>query len=282
MILIDYSGIAISNVIVQKLDLDENLIRHMILNSLRMYRKKHRAKYGELVICCDAGGNWRKQVFPLYKAQRKDARDAGTFDWDRLFEITNTVLEELEEYFPYKVLKIHGCEADDIIAALAYNTQEFGQMEPVLIVSSDKDFVQLQRLSNVDQYSPMKKSMVTEANPRTLLMEHVLKGDVSDGVPNVLSADNCLAEGIRQTPLTAKKKKALLKDPSSLGPEVVRNIQRNIQLIDLSKTPAALKAEIINSFESQDKTGNKEKVMGFLAAKDCKLLIEDLGDFIND
>jgi hypothetical protein len=60
MILIDYNAIAISNVVTQKLDIDENLVRHMILNSLRMYRSKHRAKYGELVICTDGSKNWRK------------------------------------------------------------------------------------------------------------------------------------------------------------------------------------------------------------------------------
>ena len=64
MILIDYSAIAISNVVTQKLDIDENLVRHMILNSIRLYRTKYQASYGEIVICTDGMKNWRKDVFP--------------------------------------------------------------------------------------------------------------------------------------------------------------------------------------------------------------------------
>ena len=46
---------------------------------------------------------------------------------------------------PYQMLKVSGAEADDIIATLVESTQEFGQHEPVLIISGDKDFIQLQR-----------------------------------------------------------------------------------------------------------------------------------------
>ena len=137
MILIDYNAIAISNVVTQKLDLDENLIRHMILNSLRMYRSKHHDKYGELVICTDGMKNWRYDAYPHYKFKRKDARKESKMDWKELFRITNMVLDEIEENFPYRVVRHERCEADDIIAALCENTQEFGKNEPVLIAASE-------------------------------------------------------------------------------------------------------------------------------------------------
>lgn len=280
MILIDYNAIAISNVVTQKLDLNEDLIRHMILNSLRLYRKKHKAQFGELVITTDGPKNWRKDVFPQYKFKRKSMRDDSKMDWDELFRITNLIFEELTENFPYKTIKHDRCEADDVIAVLCEYTQEFGNWEKTLIVSSDKDFVQLQKFDNVYQYSPMKKKMIKEPNPRLQLMELVLKGDTSDGVPNVLSGDNVFVNGDRQTPLSAKKKEALINDQLALGDEVYRNFQRNKILIDLSSTPEQFKKEIINNYESQDKSDNKKKVMNFLIQKRCRYLLEDTGDFL--
>ena len=81
MIIVDYSGIALASIIINK-TFDEQLIRHMILNSLRMYRTRYKEEYGELVLAVDASNNWRKTAFPQYKASRKKlflARRHGTF-----------------------------------------------------------------------------------------------------------------------------------------------------------------------------------------------------------
>jgi len=284
MIIIDYNGIAIGNIITQRLDIDENLIRHMILNSIRMYRKKFKDKYGEVVIAADAGNNWRYKVYPQYKASRKTSRKESKMDWNEVFRITNMVYEELGENFPYKTIKIDGCEADDIIAALAYNTQEFGQHEEVMIVSADKDFAQLQKFSNVAQFSPMTKKYITVEHPRKQLLELILRGDTSDGVPNVLSDDNVFVEGRRQERLTSKKMEAIMQDLDDgellYAASWYRNYQRNEQLIDLSQTPSALKEEIINSFNDQDKLDYRGKVLPYLIANRCRRLIDDIGDFI--
>lgn len=281
MILIDYNAIAISNVVTQKLDLDENLIRHMILNSLRLYRSKHRAKFGELVVCTDGMKNWRYDAYPHYKFKRKDARKESSMDWGELFRITNMVLDELEENFPYRVVRHEKCEADDIIAALCENTQEFGKNENVLIVSSDKDFVQLQKYNNIHQYSPMKKRFIVEETPRKQLMELILKGDQADGIPNCLSGDNVFVDGIRQSPLRKKILEQLIEDPKSQGEEIYRNYQRNKKLIDLSETPDQYKQEIIYTYEQQDKHNYKGKVFPYLVDKRCRLLLEHVEDFVN-
>ena len=81
MIVVDYSGIAISSIFTQRLNVSESLIRHMILNSLRMYNVRHRKEYGNMVLACD-GGSWRKEIFPQYKAHRKASRDSSGLDWD--------------------------------------------------------------------------------------------------------------------------------------------------------------------------------------------------------
>ncbi len=284
MILIDYNAIAISNVVTQKLELDENLIRHMILNSLRMYRSKHHQKFGELVICTDGQRNWRYDVFPNYKYKRKDARKESKMNWTELFRITNMVLEEIKENFPYRVVEHERCEADDIIAAICEDTQEFGKGEDVLIVSSDKDFVQLQKWKNIHQYSPMKKKFIKEDYPRKQLLELILKGDQADGIPNVLSADNVFVTGVRQTPLRQKKIDEIIEDLDEgellYAASWYRNYQRNEKLINLSMTPGDIKKEIIYSYDGQDKTGNKKKVFPYLIEKRCRRLLEDVKDFI--
>ena len=284
MILIDYSGISIAPIAMGAVKWDdENLIRHMILNSIRAYRKKFKS-YGDVVIVADNGGNWRKDVYPEYKGKRNKNRDESKIDWDVAFQNINTVLDDIRENFPYKVIKQYGCEADDTIAEITKWTQEFGNYEEVMIVSSDHDFIQLQKYGNVKQFSPSTKKFVKDDNPRLYQMEHILKGCPGDGVPNVLSDDDTfLVEGKRQNVLSAKKKAALMEDPKALGEDVYRNYLRNKKMITLtedSACPESVKQEIINSFESQDPSGNSKKVMNFLIKKRCRLLLECVGDFI--
>jgi hypothetical protein len=283
MIIIDYSGISIAPIVMGQAKFnDENLIRHMILNTIRMYRQKFK-KYGEIVIVADAGGNWRKEVYPEYKAKRKQNREESKIDWDEAFRIINMILSELKENFPYKVIHQWGCEADDAIAEIVKWTQEFGNHEEVMIVSADKDFKQLQKYNNVHQFSPMTKKLIKVDNPRLELLEHILSGDTGDGVPNVMSDDKVFAEGRKQNTLTAKKKEALVKDPHALGEEVYRNFLRNKKMIDLteeSAIPDNIRKEIISTFETQNKSENSKKVLNFFIKNQCRNLIEVLDEFI--
>jgi len=283
MILIDFNGIAIGNVVVQRLAADENLIRHMILNSIRMYRQKFHREYGEVVIVADGAGNWRKDVYPQYKASRKKSRDESSIDWTEMFRIINMIRDEIRDNFPYKVMHQYGCEADDVIAQIALETQEFGKHEPVMIVSADKDFIQLQKYDNIKQFSPMTKKFVKHSNPRLYMMEHIFRGDGGDGVPNVLSDDNVFVDGRRQSPVTKKKIEAWIQAEDlqqAMGNDIYRNYLRNKKLIDLTETPNSIKQEIINTYESQDQSKNKSKVFNYLIQKRCKLLLESVQEFI--
>ena len=280
MILLDYNAIAIGNFVVQKVAVDENMIRHMILNSIRMYRQKFGKEYGEMVIVADGMNNWRKDVFPNYKVKRKKNREESSIDWTEAFRIIGMIRDEIRDNFPYKVVHQDGCEADDSIAHIAMSTQEFGRYEPVMIISADGDFKQLQVHKNIRQYSPLTKKLVVEKNPKLELANKILKGDSGDGVPNVMSDDNVFLESRRQSILSAKKREALLDDPMALGEEVYRNYLRNKKLIDLSETPAPVVNNIINTYDSQDPSSNKGKVLNYLIQKRCKLLIESVGEFI--
>ena len=285
MILIDYNQIALSNIIVQKLN-DENMIRHMILNSIRMYNKKYRDQYGQMIICCDGPNTWRKQYFPEYKAARKKNRDDSSVDWQEIFRILNLVRDEIRENLPYKVIHLDGCEADDIIGTLALQTQEFGKDEPVKIISSDKDFIQLHRFKNVSQFSPMQKKEVSDKNPHIYRFNHIIKGDAGDGVPNVKSADNVFVEeGLRQTPIRAKQIEEWLDNSERLSEvmdsEVYRNYQRNKKLIDLTEIPQNISESIINTFNNSKKP-MQMKVLNYLIKKRCNLLIESVEEFYNN
>jgi hypothetical protein len=284
MIIVDYSGLAIATIVVNKVD-DEDLLRHMILNSLRQYRVKYKKDYGELVLAIDGKNNWRRGYYPQYKANRKKKREEDSFDWARAFEIMHDVKQEIMDNFPYKVIEVDECEADDVIGTLCENTQEFGEYEDVMIISADKDFLQLQRYPNVNQYSPLLKKEYKEEAPLVGLQEKILTGDAGDGVPNILSDDDVFVEGRRQTPLSKKKKEAIKEDLAEgellYAASWYRNYQRNETLIDLTKTPDRLKKQIIEKYNSQDQWHNKGLVFPYLINKNMKMLIESVEEFIN-
>ena len=196
----------------------------------------------------------------------------------------HTIKDEIRENFPYKVIHLEGCEADDIIGTLVEHTQEFGNHEEVMIVSSDGDFKQLQRYDNVKQFSPLMKKIIVDDNPRLNLQEKILTGDAGDGVPNVLSHDDTFVNGERQVPLSKKKKQTIIEDLAEgellYAASWYRNYQRNETLIDLTKTPQDLKQKIINNYEEQDPWNNKGKVFPYLVSKRMNQLIESVQEFI--
>jgi hypothetical protein len=281
MLLIDYNGIAIGNISAQKLAIEENLLRHTILTTIVKYRNKFKAYADNTIVICDGGGNWRKDTFPEYKGVRHASRDESTIDWKELFRISDLLLTEMKENLPWKIFKHRGCEADDVIAQLVYNTEEFGKHEDIMIISADKDFIQLQTNKNVKQFSTVTKKLVTDPNPHEYMKNHVLGGDGGDGVPNVLSDDKCFIERRRMVPLTKKKRELLLADPHALGEEVYKNYLRNKKMIDLTQCPEDVKHMIISDYDSYfDEKKNKRKVMTYLTQKRCRMLLEKIEGFM--
>jgi len=279
MILIDLSQIMVASTMMSmgkdQSQVDISMVRHMVLNSLRMYRSKYHEEYGELVLCCDGRHSWRREHFPQYKASRKTNRDADSRDWTQIFECLDTIKSELREFFPYKYIEIEDAEADDIIGFLA-KTQD----ERIMIISGDKDFIQLQVRDNVDQYSPITKKIVYDVNPAKYLKEHILRGDSSDGVPNFLSADNCIVDKIRQTPITKKKIELWIdQDPEDFcNEEQLRNYHRNMKLIDLQYTPSNIANQVGKQFNEVPK-GKRSGLLNFFIERKLNNLIESIGEF---
>jgi len=282
MIIFDYQQVAISNLMEQigssKTAVDEGLVRHMILNTIRTYVKKFKESHGpEVVIACDNKNYWRREIYPHYKAGRKKARDASGHDWNNIFECLNRIRDELKDHSPYKVFSVDTCEADDIIATLV---QKYSATQKVMILSSDKDFAQLQKFSNVEQFSPILKKYIKEPLPAAQLKQMIIRGDKGDGIPNILSMDDVFVTGGRQKPITeAKIINWMNQEPREFcNDEMLRNYFRNETLIDLTKIPERLTNDILHTYENAI-GHSKQDFLNYMIANRLKNLIEVLDDF---
>lgn len=292
MILIDMNQVMISNLMVQLThgkELEEDLVRHMVLNSLRMYRTRFYKEYGELVLCYDSKNYWRKKVFPYYKGTRKRDREKSSHNWSNIFDILNKLRDEFKDYLPYRIVDVDGAEADDVIAVLAkhqgtVNIRLQNNMQPpakVLVLSGDKDFIQLQRFKFVKQYNPIQKKFVAAGDPKAYILEHTIKGDRSDGIPNFLSDDDTFVENKRQKPLSKKNIDMWL----DMSPEqfcrddkTMQQYNRNRQLIDFSYIPKEVEQSIIDSYESiiPQKRG---KLYEYFAMHGLNEMLDKIGEF---
>jgi predicted Zn-dependent protease with MMP-like domain len=279
MIIVDFNQVMISNLMSQlgnhtNIPLEEGLFRHMVMNSLRSYNQKFGEEYGEIIIACDDRNYWRKQMFPYYKANRKKTRDASEIDWSLVFASFDKIKQELKDYFPYRVIQVETAEADDIIATLC----SFKWDEKVLILSGDKDFIQLHD-DVTKQYDPIRKKWINHDNPVGYLYEHILKGDQGDGIPNILSDDDVfVVDGKRQKPLTAKRIDEIAKTTIDGSHPLWRNWVRNSYLINLKRVPQNLKDMIMVQYLEQ---ANKDrtKIFNYFITYKLKHLTEHVGEF---
>jgi hypothetical protein len=297
-VLIDWSGLALANVLGQQALLKgassekiTSICRHTILNTILSYKRKYGNKYGEIIIACDGRNYWRKEFFPQYKYKRKKDREESGFDWASLFEAVEQIKSEIVELFPYKVIQINEAEADDIFSVICKYSQTHNitdnffesEPEPILLMTSDNDMIQLQKYSNVSQYSPLKKKLINVSKKEidAKILEHIVKGDSGDGVPNILSKDDVFVTGTRQTPVSAKR----LSEFHELGftacrnDEERRNWQRNEMLVSLDKIPEWLENKIIEQYELPNPTKDLNKIMNYLIKNRCSMLLSELENF---
>ena len=288
MIIIDYSQTVISNImaelnIAKEKKLEVNLIRHMVLNTIRSYVTKFKEEYGpDIVIACDSRKYWRKDIFPNYKANRKKARQESGLDWNLIFDTINLLKSEIKDHLPYRLVEIEGAEADDVIAC--YIQWIKSENEKVLIISADHDFMQLHKFNNVYQWSPTKNDFVVcKVDPKDKLFEHIIKGDKGDGIPNVLSDDDTIVDGRRQRPVHTKKLGDWKIDPTSMPQDhaFIKNFERNQTLIDLSKIPDNVKSkiELVFSNEMKQNADSKEKIKNYFQQHNLNNMLEVIEEF---
>lgn len=287
MILVDLNQVMISNLMVHLVHnkdvVDEDLVRHMVLNSLRGYKQKFSREFGDLVICCDDKRYWRREVFPHYKANRKKDREASGIDWASVFDAMAKIKDELRENMPYKVIQVPRAEADDVIASICHYHGRFinsPNQEKILILSGDKDFAQLQKYVNVHQYAPVQKKMLPIDNPERYRREHIMVGDRGDGVPNFITEDDALVTGKRQRPLNRKK----VEEWCTLEPEqfcddaMLRGYKRNQMLVDLDLVPQDIQDECIRMY-LDTQAAPRTSMMPYFMEKRLRQLTESISDF---
>ena len=278
MILIDANQIAISHLMVRhKIENEINIdtVRRSIVRVLARISKRFGDEYGKMVLCYDDKDYWRRQVFPFYKQNRKKERENSKYDWDKVFSVLNKIRDEVRSNFPYHVIQVQGAEADDVIASLVRMNLRSTQPEPILILSADKDFIQLHKYPLVKQYDPIRNRWIENPDPVGFLQEHIVRGDRSDGIPNILTCDDAIVTGKPQKKMSKEKITSL----ASMKPDEftnfirLRNWKRNSELIDFSKIPSPVVERIITSY-NRSKPSQSLKLEYFID-NDIQDLIEE-------
>jgi len=282
MILIDLNQVLLAGLMAQisaqkNTKLEEPLIRHMVLNIIRIHVKNFKNEYGEVVLCCDNRKYWRKEYFPFYKAGRKKTREKSDLDWHLIFDMLAKFKSELRENFPYKVIDVEGAEADDIIGTLV---PIYAPHQKILILSSDGDFLQLQNYgSNVKQYNPAQKKFVKSEKPIEELKEKIIRGDKGDGIPNMFSPSDCFVRDLRQKPITkGVLDKYLKEDVANYNETDKANYARNATLIDLTFIPKEIKEKIINTYD-ETKPASRQKLLNYFIENKLKNLMDVIEEF---
>ena len=256
-------------------EVNDNLVRHTLLSQYARINDKYRSRFGNIVICNDADNYWRKEIYPGYKQQRKEQKEKNTdVDWKHLYETFDRIRTEIKDNLPYKSIRVARCEADDIMYVLC---KHYSPEEKMLIVSSDKDMVQLMKFKNVSIYSPKTDSIIKSiGNLDQLLFTHVLKGDISDNIPNVLTdTDTFLSKKERQKPMTAKRIVEFTENSSLINQS---NLDRNRNLIDLSYIPEEYENNILKKFK-ETIPANRQNIFDYLVSNKMKLLLESVESF---
>lgn len=292
MIILDLNQVMIANIMslygrhIGKTPIELDLFRSITLNTIRSLNKKFKPEYGKLVIASDGKRSWRKDVFAHYKANRKKNREESEIDWSLIFNCLNTIREEIRDNFAYPVIHLDGAEADDVIGVLVqeYSKRDVSEKENILILSGDKDFIQLHSYNSavvVKQFDPINKKYVTSDDPARFMKEHIIKGDVGDGIPNFLSPDNSLVDNLRQKPILSKNLSqwVTFNTPQEFcNEEQLRNYKRNECLIDLKFTPKEIRDKIMTQYEEQC-AKPKTSIMNYMIKHRLKVLMESINDF---
>jgi 5'-3' exonuclease len=300
MILLDLNNVFYASVFaLVGQPIDEAILRHVVLNCIRNNYTKFKRDFGPHMIIADDGcASWRKSVFPQYKFRRhKDRTEQTQIDWPTIHKFFPTIKAEIQNFFPYGFVRYDRAEADDVIAITVRHADP---EEKILIISGDKDMIQLHEYPNVVQFAPIQKAFLKPATtPGNDLREKVLHGDSGDGIPNVLSdADTFTIEGKRQQRLTKGRKEEIVKlvetyekqalnmqmNVGTPGPTVQLppNYLRNYRLISFECIPRDVENGILVELSKVNKDDVKKRRSGlfnYFFEKQLTNLMGNIGDF---
>lgn len=291
-ILVDFNQIIIAMIHVASKDYGANItvsdIRNLVLRRMLYFKKKFGAEYGELVICCDSGASWRRDAFAYYKEGRAKSRAESPLDWKFVFQALAEIQQEIREYLPWKIVSSPKAEGDDIVAILTKYYQQneltgqiYQEPQKVLIVSTDGDFIQLQKYQNVKQYNHITNMLVKSANPTEDRIDKIIRGDRGDGIPNIMSPDDTFVSDGRQVRMTLGRY-AKLRESVDTGiwekPEYEEGFKRNLKLIDLLESiPSEIEESVLEAYTNAP--SQKGSLHSYLIKHRLKTLMEEIHNF---
>jgi len=253
-----------------------NMIRHQV----------DKYKPGEVCVCWDwEGSKIKEAIYPEYKEARKVIREKKDYFIDKsLFIDIGKQIRELQVVLPHfgiKQVKVRGVEADDVIGLLCE------ELKGVLVVSSDKDLLQLVNDGALVYYSP-RDILVTKQNflelfdvpPELFLYYKSIMGDKSDNIAGLkgfghkTSAKLVLKHGhwknwfthqsrVMNEPLLKEEvlgdlNKSQKEEISKEG--VIETLDRNYSLMKAGYLVQDLKDEVLKEFMEQTTTFNQEEI----------------------
>lgn len=276
MMIVDFSQLFMCCLFgsVKNSGVNEDVITHSFFSRLFEYKQLF-PEYGKVVVAFDGKKLWRKDVFPNYKANRAEARAKQDIDWSAVFSVLNTMKNDIKTKLPVCSVEVDEAEADDVVAVMS---SSFHMKENIMIISSDKDFIQLQCLDGVKQYSPTSNSLVYSDDPSRDIKIKLLKGDSNDGVPNIFSDDDALVKKQRQKPIYESKiDDYYLTIEEGKDESIVKNFKRNKTLIDFKCIPKHVKIKILEGYlsamEDLSSSAQNRSTEQYLKSKNLFLLM---------
>jgi len=199
------------------------------------------------LVVWDAGTSGRSEVFSEYKAQRRSRPDLLKQQWP--------AMEPLVEAFGYRNVRVEGYEADDVIASLAMRAAEADPPVSVMIVTGDRDALQL-----VDERGLIKVMATSRGITETKVYDrqavidrygippelipdfYGLKGDTSDNIPGVPGIGEKTAGELIRTHGSLEEVLSHIDDIS--GPKRKQNLLEHAEDARLSKRLATVHRDL--------------------------------------
>ncbi len=279
-IYIDFSVLAYRNLFSMKSTIDQfgyEILRHVFLKNILAYIRDFNPN--KVFIAVDVGQSWRKKVYSLYKGKRKEARDKQDVDWEKFYGICNSVVDELKKNFPFYTIGINHVEADDIIAYLVRNEDTDNEK---VIITSDRDYIQLLKYNNTKIFDPLKNKFMECLNPFHALELKICSGDKSDNIPPIYHR---WGEKTAEKNILSGNLKKMLEQKDNNGEpcEISRNYERNKKLIDMEKLPKSVEKGIDLYLEEYKISSTKSIMKYFIENKLSELLgdITKIRDSLN-
>jgi hypothetical protein len=244
--------------------------RHLVMNGIFSLIEKD--DYDRVIIAYDGKHYWRKNLFPEYKAHRKDARDKNKLiDFDEFFVVLNEFIEEFKKSFTNLVhLQVDSAEADDVIAVFVKSNHEKNK---ITVVTGDSDFKQLLRYSNVTLYDPMKKKNAVTSDYRKELQLKIISGDKSDNIPAVTGKKSMVVNKACKVYNMGVEKFAEEIDDE----EVMKRFELNTKLINFDFIPIEESQKIIENYDVYEtKKHSLGRVINFTSKYNLRLIGEKL------